>query len=196
MSAARMSLEESKRLLDVVVDDARAVAAEPPSRTSRTLRHTERILASSAAIVLFAVFGFLFAHDALRHDGRLGGANVSSRLLSSPERGEGSTNARAERTSQLGDARVLTPTQRLVSQLRLVPGTNNEPRAEGETVSVTRSSDGRVVRVPRFLERWGTAPYWGQGNSYVPVVETQIQRTVRCSSSGTRRTFRSTHLTG
>jgi len=174
MSAARMSREESKRLLDVVVDDARAVdaTAEPPSRTSRSLRHTERILASSAAIVLFAVFGFLFAHDALRHDGRLGGANVSSRLLSSPERGDGSTNARVERTSQLGDARVLTPTQRLVSQLRLVPGTNNEPRAEEETVSVTRSSDGRVVRVPRFLERWGTAPYWGQGNSYIPVVET------------------------
>lgn len=169
-----MSLEESTRLLDVVVDDAvdADASAEPRTGSARALRRTERILASIAALVLVAVFGFLFAHDALRHERRLGRSNVTSWLFPSRKRGDESTSARVERTSALGDERVLTTMERLVSQLRLVPGTENEPRAERATVEVTRPSDRRIVRVPRFLERWGTAPYWGRDNSYIPVVET------------------------
>jgi hypothetical protein len=168
-----MRAPEARPLLQVTVDsDDESDGAASAMYRGRALRRTACISAAFAGLVILAAFGFLFAHDEERRARALGTGSWEEWFMST-ERHVKSASGRdaSSKIVQLGHAGVLSPTATLIDRLRMVPGTENERRGDKETIEVKRSFDGRVMRAPKFLKKWATAPFW-ESNSYVNIHET------------------------
>ena len=185
---------ESKPLLDVVTvrDDSDDGSIDHAHvAPSRAIRRRTKCVAFACVTLLLSAFVFLMAHDAVRSES-LGRTNsvawFKTMLSGAPSTdveagGDGNASTAQGKGAALGQSRVLTPTKALTRQMVLVEETRNVPMKDRSVVEVTRSYDGRRVRVPTFLEKWATAPFW-EDNAYLNVHESPNSETGKLFVSG------------